>query len=163
MLLFLLTAFKLEVALTGTALPVLVDLLPQASFHFHECPVNEHVDSLATLKNDSQILPVSFVFRPVAQFVVHPASGKLKPGESKDLLVSFKPSQYGNFRTMQLMDVLGPVATPEGEFTTPLDTCLEAIHTVHILLTGQGASTFRKKDPKFNPGIKMNSFSFSVK
>lgn len=140
--------------MTGTALPVLLDLLPQTTFHFNECPVNEHVDSLATLKNDSAILPVSFAFRPVAQFAVHPSSGKLKPGESKDILITFKPNQYGNFRVMEQMDVLGESAGSVGEARDPLETVLEVIYTVHILLSGQGISTFKKKEPKFNPGMK---------
>lgn len=148
-------AFKLEVALTGTALPVLVDILPQTNFHFNECPVNEHVDSLATLKNDSGILPVSFAFRPVAQFAFHPPSGKLRPGESKDIVITFKPNQYGDFRRMELMDVLGDSAGPEGEHRTPLDSVQQVIHSLHILLTGQGISTFKKKEPKFNPGMEI--------
>ncbi|PIK59125.1 hypothetical protein BSL78_03930 [Apostichopus japonicus] len=41
----------------------------------------------------------------------------------------------------------------EGDQRTPLDSVQQVIHSLHILLTGQGISTFKKKEPKFNPGI----------
>ena len=52
-----------EVALTGTALPVLLNISPAAKFDFGECPVNEHADILCTIKNESNILPALFEFR----------------------------------------------------------------------------------------------------
>lgn len=36
----------LEVALTGTALPVLVSVKPQLKYDFGECPTGEHVGRL---------------------------------------------------------------------------------------------------------------------
>ncbi|XP_022089961.1 cilia- and flagella-associated protein 47-like isoform X2 [Acanthaster planci] len=143
---------KVEVALTGTALPVLLSLSPTNHFDFGDCPVGEHVDTLCTLRNDSAHLPASFVCRQVAQFCVYPYFGKLKPGESQDLIFSFKPNQYGTFKLTQVMDVLGSVAD-EGEEANQLATHLEAIYGLQIFLQGVSNAESKKREPKFNPGI----------
>ena len=88
---------SLEVALTGTALPVLLSVQPQMAFDFGDCPVREHVDMLCTLKNMSDCLPATFQFRRVAHFTSHPNSGKIKAGESQDVIFSFAPNQVGEY------------------------------------------------------------------
>ncbi|XP_033635373.1 cilia- and flagella-associated protein 47-like isoform X1 [Asterias rubens] len=143
---------KVEVALTGTALPVLLSLSPTKHFDFGDCPVGEHVDTLCTLRNDATHLPVSFICKQVAQFCIYPSFGKLKPGESQDLIFSFKPNQYGSFKKIQVMDVLGSVAD-EGDEANPMATHLEAIYALHISLHGLSNAESKKREPKFNPGI----------
>ena len=85
----------LEVALTGTAQPVLVSVAPLSKFDFGECSVGEHVDTLCTLHNDSKTMPVNFQFRRVAHFIAKPASGKIGPSERQDVIFSFRPNQAG--------------------------------------------------------------------
>ena len=85
----------LEVALTGTAQPVLMHVSPQLSFDFDECPAGEHVDQLCTLTNDSAAMAITYQFRRVAHFVANKPNGKIKPGETIEVMFSFKPSQVG--------------------------------------------------------------------
>jgi hypothetical protein len=84
-----------EIALTGTALPVLLDISPRTKFDFGECPVGEHVDILCTIRNDSTIHPAIFEFRRIAQFSVRPPNGKISPGQTQDVIFSFAPKQVG--------------------------------------------------------------------
>ncbi|XP_077977423.1 cilia- and flagella-associated protein 47-like [Glandiceps talaboti] len=140
---------RVEVALTGTALPILISLSPQSQYDFGECPVEEHVDTLCTLKNESTVLPVSFTFRRIAQFSASPPVGKLLPEQSQDIIFSFKPHQYGTFKKIQYVDILGPVADDD----TVTGTHLAPIHTIHIAFTGVSSPQTNKREPKFNPGI----------
>ncbi len=132
---------------------------PQNHFDFGDCPVGEHVDTLCTLRNDSVFLPATYTFHHVAQFSVHPSSGKLKPGESQDLIFSFKPNQYGTFKTLQEMNILGSVAD-DVPYKQPTATHLVGIHTMHISLAGISNAVSQKRDPKFNPGKFFFLFSF---
>ena len=93
----LIAGSSLEVALVGTALPVLMKLTPQSRYDFGECPVGEHVDSLCTLSNTSTDIPINFNFRRVAHFTARPTSGKIKPGDSQDIIFSFTPNQVGEW------------------------------------------------------------------
>ncbi|XP_072178621.1 cilia- and flagella-associated protein 47-like [Diadema setosum] len=146
----------LEVALTGTALPVLLSLSPQTNLDFGECPVGEQIDTLCSLQNDSTVLPADFVFQPVAQFATRPAFGHLNPGEAMDIIFCFKPNQYGTFKKIQIIDVLGSVADEsetEAGVIQPSATVQASIHTLHVSLQGVSDAVFKKKEPKFNPGI----------
>lgn len=86
-----------EVALTGTALPVLLNIAPTAKLDFGECPVGEHADILCTVKNESNILLTQFEFRRTAHFTAYPSSGKILPGQTQDVIFSFAPKQIGRF------------------------------------------------------------------
>ncbi|ESO84821.1 hypothetical protein LOTGIDRAFT_168309 [Lottia gigantea] len=66
-----------EIALTGTALPVLLDISPAPVFDFGECLVGEHADVLFTLKNDSNILPVLYQFKKIAHFSAQPPNARI--------------------------------------------------------------------------------------
>ena len=85
-----------ELALTGTALPVLLTMAPATKFDFGEVPVGEHADVLCTIKNNSDLLPVTFQFRRIAHFIAHPPNGKIAPADSQDVIFSFAPNQAGN-------------------------------------------------------------------
>ncbi|XP_060072017.1 cilia and flagella-associated protein 47-like [Ylistrum balloti] len=82
-----------EVALTGTALPVLLSVLPSLKYDFGECPIGEHADVLCTIKNESSDLATTFQFRRVAHFSTHPPSGKIPANQSQDVIFSFSPKQ----------------------------------------------------------------------
>ena len=85
-----------ELAMTGTALPVLLSITPATKYDFGEVPVGEHADVLCTLKNDSDVLPVTFQFRRIAHFIAHPPNGKIAPSDSQDVIFSFAPNQAGS-------------------------------------------------------------------
>lgn len=85
----------LEIALTGTALPVLLSVSPQMRINFAECMMGEHVDTLCVLKNNSRELPVAFQFRHVAHFTTSLPAGKLEPGKAHDVIIAFTPNQIG--------------------------------------------------------------------
>ncbi|XP_055954756.1 cilia and flagella-associated protein 47 [Patella vulgata] len=138
-----------EVALTGTALPVLLDISPAPVFDFGECLVGEHADVLFTLKNDSTILPVTFQFKRIAHFSTHPPSGKISPGQTQDVIFSFSPRQVGTFTPQQLVDVLGHIA----DNRNPTLTHLKVIHVMGIKFKGTSDPVVIKPSPRFNPGI----------
>ncbi len=85
----------LEVALTGTALPVLVAIGPQQKYDFGECPVNEHVDALCTIRNECNTLPITYQFRRIAHFIAKPPHGKIQQSQTQDVVFSFAPNQVG--------------------------------------------------------------------
>jgi hypothetical protein len=98
-----------EVAMTGTALPVLLNISPSYKFNFGECPVGEHADVLCTIKNESNVLPAIFQFRKIAHFLTHPPNGKIPPNQSQDVIFSFSPNQIGRSCSViyKLISVLG--------------------------------------------------------
>lgn len=90
-----------EVALTATALPVLLDISPSDSLDFGECPVGESVDTLCTIRNESFLLPAIFQFRRIAHFSARPLNGKISPGQTQDVVFSFVPKQVGQYKFQQ--------------------------------------------------------------
>lgn len=88
---------RVEVALTGTALPVLLSVLPSSRINFESCAVGESLNCKVTVRNDSQDLPLEFSLSKCAHFVTLPQSFKLDPNGFTDLLISFRPNQIGHF------------------------------------------------------------------
>ncbi|XP_070190234.1 cilia and flagella-associated protein 47-like isoform X3 [Littorina saxatilis] len=138
-----------EIALTGTALPVLLDISPSNKFDFGECPVGEHADVLCTIRNESQILPAIFQFRRIAHFSVKPPNGKIPPGHTQDVIFSFAPKQVGTFKPQQLLDVLGQVA----DNLNPVAMHLMVISTLGISLSGYSNPISVQPKARFNPGL----------
>ena len=85
----------LEVALTGTAEPVMISISPEQFIDFGPCPVGDHMNRPCTLHNNSTVLPVLFHFRRIAHFIPYPQHGTIQPGGKLDLVLSYKPSQIG--------------------------------------------------------------------
>ena len=98
------TDSRVEVALTGTALPVLLSVLPSPIINFENCPVGSNLDCKVTVRNDSPDLPVEFIISKCAHFVSFPQSGRLEANGFIELLVSFRPNQIGHF--WPTMDIL---------------------------------------------------------
>ncbi|XP_035825915.1 cilia- and flagella-associated protein 47 [Aplysia californica] len=138
-----------EVALTGTALPILLNISPAAKFDFGECPVGEHADILCTIKNESNILPALFEFRRIAHFTAHPPNGKILPGQTQDVIFSFAPKQAGSFKPEQLLDVLGQVADKRN----PTVSHAQVIYTLPVKLMGKSNPITVVPKPKFNKGL----------
>ncbi|KAH9504693.1 Cilia- and flagella-associated protein 47 [Bulinus truncatus] len=140
---------QLEVALTATALPVLMSISPAAKFDFGECPVGEHADVLCTVRNESKLLPALFEFRRIAHFTAHPPNGKIFPGQTQDVIISFTPKQVGTFKPELLLDIIGEVA----DKIHAADSHAEVIYTLPIKLAGVSNPVTIVPKPKFNPGI----------
>ncbi|KAK3096977.1 hypothetical protein FSP39_005325 [Pinctada imbricata] len=138
-----------EIAMTGTALPVFLSISPAMKYDFGECPVGEHADVLCTIKNESNVLPAIFQFRKIAHFSAHPPSGKIPANQTQDVIFSFRPSQIGAFKPKQLLDVIGQVA----DNRNPTVAHLQIIHSYPILLSGSSDPIPVKRNAKFNPGI----------
>ncbi|XP_055888207.1 cilia and flagella-associated protein 47-like isoform X1 [Biomphalaria glabrata] len=139
----------LEVALTGTALPVLMNISPSVKYDFGECPVGEHADVLCTIRNESKFLPALFEFRRVAHFSSHPPNGKIFPGQTQDVIISFAPKKVGTFKPDLCLDVIGEVA----DKSHPANSHAEVIYTLPIKLHGTSDPVTTVPKPKFNPGI----------
>lgn len=142
-------AAYVEIAMTGTALPVLLDISPSDKLDFGQCPVGEHADVLCTIRNKSAIKPAIFEFRRIAQFSVNPPNGKIPPGQAQDVIFSFAPKQVGSFKPLLLLDVLGQVADEKH----PMAVKLKVITTVTIHLSGYSKPITVKPKAKMNPGL----------
>ena len=87
---------RTELAITGTALPVLLRVIPNR-IDFGNCIIGEKREMQAVLYNDSELKDIRFKFRKVANYTVMPASGRIKARSKKQLTVSFVPHQMGIF------------------------------------------------------------------
>ena len=104
--------FLLQLALVGRAVAPKIEL-SHRSFDFGLCPANDRRDILVTLRNASGEMPVTFASNRVAHFSVAPASGRLQPMQSMDLVVSFRPNQLGKFNnTLHLVVNQGVLTMP---------------------------------------------------
>ncbi|KAJ7401078.1 cilia and flagella associated protein 47 [Pitangus sulphuratus] len=96
-----------DLALTGSGLPVMVTFNPGPEINFTDCYLGEQTEVLCTLKNESDSLPVIFSFRKAAHFNVSPEKGKIKKKSAKDVMISFSPRQIGTFKMKQIIDIIG--------------------------------------------------------
>merc|ERR1712136_581063 len=110
---------KVEVAVTATAVPVLVNIQPSNTFDFGEILCGDHTSALCTLTNESSLLPLHVQCRKVAHFNVLPQQAKINPGKSQDIMISFQPNQAGSFQPIQLINVIGRVCHIDHKFGEP--------------------------------------------
>lgn len=96
-------------AVLGTALPVLLSISPSPVLRFGDCPVGKQVDALCTVNNESASLPVIFFLHSTAHFHSSPQQEHIAPGESLEVLLSFRPNQMGTFKPIVPLDVLGGI------------------------------------------------------
>jgi len=92
-----------ELAIVATALPVLLTVSPDSVFNFGDCPLNDRVDTMCTIMNQCNILPVTYQFRRIAHFRAHPSSGKINPGETQNIIFSFNPKQIGKLWAVMVL------------------------------------------------------------
>lgn len=78
----------MELALTGSGLPVMLTFNPGPVIKFMDCFLSEQTQVLCTLKNESESLPVTFSFRKTAHFSISPEKGKIKKKSAK-VITSF--------------------------------------------------------------------------
>jgi hypothetical protein len=129
---------KLEIAVSGTAVPVDVSISPSAKFLFGECNVGEHVDALCSITNNSTLLPTTFSTKHLAHFHPKPCKAVVKPSHSSDVMVSFKPKQMGSFTSKLELNFLGAILDPDTtpNAKTPVVYKQVVIHTLSLQLHG---------------------------
>ncbi|XP_033472251.2 cilia- and flagella-associated protein 47-like [Epinephelus lanceolatus] len=145
---------SVELAVTGSGLPVSLVPSPSQRFDFLTCVTGQRVDLLCVLQNLCPQLPVNFRFRKVAHFTTKPSTGTIAPGQCQDVVLSFTARQQGSFRVCQTLDVLGHVVQRGGntaEDITGLELC--SFHTLTLHLSAVCRSETTHPVPKLNPGI----------
>lgn len=93
---------KLEIAVAGTALPVVLSLEPP-TLEYPSTYIGQKTEKNIYIYNQSDHQSIDFRFPPVANFAIQPASGKLKPREKLKILVTFIPHQMGLFNLVILL------------------------------------------------------------
>jgi hypothetical protein len=93
---------KLEIAVAGTALPVILSVDPQA-LQFPTTYIGQKNEKILYIYNQSDHKSIDFRFPSVANFAVQPASGRLKPREKLKILVTFIPHQMGSLISILLI------------------------------------------------------------
>ncbi len=87
---------KLEIAVAGTALPVILSLDP-TTLQFPTTYIGQKNEKNIYIYNQSDHKSIDFRFPSISNFAIQPASGKLKPREKLKILVTFIPHQMGLF------------------------------------------------------------------
>jgi len=85
---------KLEIAVAGTALPVILSIDPQ-KLEFPSTYIGQKSEKTLFIYNQSDYQSIDFRFPSIANFAVQPASGRLKPREKLKTVVTFIPHQMG--------------------------------------------------------------------
>ncbi|KAM7365486.1 hypothetical protein PAMP_016406 [Pampus punctatissimus] len=128
---------SVELAVTGTGLPVSLVPSPSQRFNFLTCVTGQRVDLLCVLQNFCPQLPVNFHFRKLAHFTTEPSKGTIAPGQCQDVVLSFIARQQGSFQVRQVLDVLGYVVCQRDDNHTEDVTGLElrSFHTITLHLS----------------------------
>ncbi|XP_034411441.1 cilia- and flagella-associated protein 47-like [Cyclopterus lumpus] len=145
---------SVELAVTGSGLPVSLVPSPSRKFDFLTCVTGQRVDLLCVLQNLCPQLPVNFCFCKVAHFTTKPSAGTIAPGQSQDVVLSFTARQQGSFQVCQKLDVLGH-AVQRGCNPTEDVTRLELrrFDTITLNLSAVCRSETIHSMAKLNPGI----------
>ncbi|XP_075769379.1 cilia- and flagella-associated protein 47 isoform X3 [Pelodiscus sinensis] len=138
-----------ELALTGSGLPVMLTFSPGPIVNFMDCFMGEHTEIICTLRNESESLPIIFSFHKTAHFNICPEKGKVKEKCTKDVMFSFAPRQVGTFKVKQVVDIFGSV--PEEDNLESLK--IKPFHQIHLSFTGVCKPKPKKIMFKINPGI----------
>ena len=85
---------KTEIAITGTALPILLKADPN-KLEFGVCEIGQKKEIIVNLENDSELKNIKFKFCKIANYIVNPASGIIMPKQKKSVVISFVPNQIG--------------------------------------------------------------------
>ncbi|XP_015672831.1 cilia- and flagella-associated protein 47 [Protobothrops mucrosquamatus] len=138
-----------ELGLIGSGLPVMLTFTPGPVVSFKECYIGEHTDLVCTLQNESDGLPVTFVFHKIAHYNICPEKGKIKGKSAKDVIFSFIPRHIGTFTVRQKVDIIGPV--PKKDDFRVLE--MKPFHQIHLVFSGLCKSVSTNVVLKSNPGL----------
>ncbi|XP_072195940.1 cilia- and flagella-associated protein 47 [Excalfactoria chinensis] len=140
---------RTELAVTGSAIPVMLTFNPGPVVKFMDCFLGEQTQVLCTLKNESESLPVKFSFRKTAHFHISPDKGKIKKSSTKDLIFSFSPHQIGIFEVKQVIDIIGrELDKNDLQLSNP-----KSIHQIYLDFIGVCKSKPKTVIFRMNPGI----------
>ncbi|NXA49613.1 CFA47 protein, partial [Nothocercus julius] len=139
----------MELALTGSGLPVMLTFNPGPVINFMDCFLGEQVEILCELRNESESLPVTFSFRKTAHFHISPEKGKIEKHSTKEVIFSFSPRQIGVFKKKQIVDIIG--SGLEENNSQILKT--KSFHQIHLRFIGVCKSKSKNIPFKINPGI----------
>ncbi|NXN27699.1 CFA47 protein, partial [Nycticryphes semicollaris] len=139
----------MELALTGSGLPVMLTFNPGPVIKFMDCFLGEKTQVLCTLRNESESLPVTFCFRKTANFSISPEKGKIKKKSAKDVIFSFSPHQIGKLKVKQVVDIIGTGL--EKNNLQVLKT--KSFHQIYLSFIGVCKSKQKNVLFKINPGI----------
>ncbi|XP_077958392.1 cilia- and flagella-associated protein 47-like isoform X2 [Gasterosteus aculeatus] len=145
---------SVELAVTGSGLPVSLVPSPTRKFDFLTCATGQRVDLLCVLQNLCPQLPVYFRFRKVAHFTTDPSTGTIAAGQCQDVVLSFTARQQGSFQVRQKLDVLGPGVQRGGNTMEDVtELVLLCFHTITLNLSAVCRCDTTHLGPKLNPGI----------
>ncbi|EPQ15382.1 hypothetical protein D623_10008654 [Myotis brandtii] len=139
---------KLELALTGSGLPVIMQFNSGSFLTFPTCSFGESSEISFIMKNRSKLLPVMYHFRKTANFRVKPERGNIDAGCIQEVTCSFMPHQVGAFTVKQYIDFIGPVA--DKNFQSLL---LRPFYHIHLVFKGACKISNKKVVFQINPGI----------
>ncbi|XP_042558395.1 cilia- and flagella-associated protein 47 [Dipodomys spectabilis] len=139
---------KVELALTGSGLPVVLQFDPGNVLHFPPCNMGEHSDLMCIVQNQSKSLPVMYRFQNTAHFTIDPARGKIDEGCIQNVICSFTPRQIGSFKVQQIIDIIGPVADEKLESLS-----MKPFHQIYLEFHSVCKAVTKEVVMKINPGL----------
>uniref|UniRef100_A0A8C6RQF7 Cilia and flagella associated protein 47 n=1 Tax=Nannospalax galili TaxID=1026970 RepID=A0A8C6RQF7_NANGA len=139
---------KVELALTGSGLPVILQFDPGKVLKFAPCFVGEHSDILCVVQNQSLSLPVVYHFQRTAHFKMDPERGKIEEGCIQNVICSFTPHQIGVFNVKQVIEIIGPVVDESLQSLS-----MKPFHYIHLEFHSTCKAYTKKVEMKINPGI----------
>ncbi len=160
---------RTELAITGTALPVLLSINPN-KMDFDNCEIGQKKEINAVIQNDSELKSIRFKFQKIANFVVYPACGRVAPKSCKTVTVSFVPHQIGvlfifllffvdkiHFKCLKLIGNFKSVLNCEiidkmMDDHNPLVVYDKTITQIPIKLTGSSIAITSTAVPKYTGG-----------
>ncbi|XP_058470520.1 cilia- and flagella-associated protein 47-like [Solea solea] len=143
---------SVELAVTGSGLPVSLVPNPSDTFDFPVCVKGQRADLLCVLQNHCPQLPINFHFRKLAQFSAKPSKGTINPGQCQDVILSYTARQLGSFKVCQVLDVLGYVLRGSDNMDgRQLE--LGSFLKVNLHLSAVCHSETEYSGPKLNPAV----------
>uniref|UniRef100_A0A667J245 Calponin-homology (CH) domain-containing protein n=1 Tax=Lynx canadensis TaxID=61383 RepID=A0A667J245_LYNCA len=139
---------KVELALTGSGLPVILHFDPGNFLNFAPCFMGERSETVCIMQNRSKSLSVTYRFKKTAHFKIDPERGKIDEGCIQNVICSFIPHQVGVFKVKQLMEIIGSVADENFQSTS-----LKPFHQIYLYFKSVCKPSTKKVVMKVNPGI----------
>ncbi|NXU59159.1 CFA47 protein, partial [Turnix velox] len=141
--------YLMELALTGSGIPVMLTFNPGPVIKFMDCFLGEKTQVVCTLKNESESLPITFSFRKVANFNISPKKGKIQKNSTKDVIFLFAPHQIGTLQVKQVVDIIGTVL----EKNNLQISKTKSFHQIYLSFIGVCKSKRKNILFRINPGI----------
>ncbi|XP_006066483.4 cilia- and flagella-associated protein 47 [Bubalus bubalis] len=139
---------KIELALTGSGLPVLLQFDPGRILNFAPCFMGGHSEIHCVMQNRSKSLPLMYHFKKTAHFKIDPQKGKIDEGCMQNVTCSFIPHQVGVFKVKQFIEIIGSVADENLQSSS-----LKPFHHIYLYFNSVCKPSTKKVVMKVNPGI----------